>query len=146
MEVRDEEQGFFRNFVGHLGLLRLKVNQLNGLSRHKLDVSQVKSGLLHVDDPVNTGVPSEVELECLGWQAEGISQATEAKLVLSRPLMPGLNMLNEHDEARLRCSWLDFGRPLQGEPHGVALLELHHGTGFPEDASAGSLGRYFARF
>ena len=69
--MRDEEQSFFRNFVGLLGLVRLKVTQLSGLSRHKLDVSQVKSGLLHVDDPVNTGVPSEVELECLGWKWEG---------------------------------------------------------------------------
>ena len=114
VDVMDNDQGFLqRNFVGLLGRLRLSVSQLLSMRevdatkekvcRYKLDTSQVKSGLLHVDDPVNTGVPSEIDL---------------------------------------KFKWLDFSfKPTSStkphdpnEPHGVALVELHHGTGFPEEA------------
>ena len=70
----DNDQGFLqRNFVGLLGRLRVTVSQLLSMRenqsgrgagaekvcRYKLDTSEVKTGLLHVDDPVNTGIPSE---------------------------------------------------------------------------------------
>ena len=64
VDVMDNDEGFLqRNFVGLLGRLRLTVSQLlsgaETVKRYKLDTSEVKSGLLHVDDPVNTGIPSE---------------------------------------------------------------------------------------
>ncbi|CAJ1328727.1 unnamed protein product [Effrenium voratum] len=64
---------------------------------------KVKSGLLHVDDPVNTGVPSELDLKCK-WLAFADLQAKRT------------------DEWR------------EEEPHGVVLVQLRQGTGFPEEA------------
>jgi len=75
VDIMDNDQGFLqRNFVGLLGRLRVTVSQLLSMRenqssarsaaaekvcRYKLDTSEVKTGLLHVDDPVNTGIPSE---------------------------------------------------------------------------------------
>lgn len=114
VDVMDNDEGFLqRNFVGLLGRLRLSITQLlgpnpggpggRGLQRYKLDTKEVKSGLLHVDDPVNTGIPSELDL---------------------------------------KFKWLDLASPgpagaaavERGEPQGMVLLELHQGTGFPEEA------------
>eukprot|EP00438_Fugacium_kawagutii_P011325 Skav205080 [mRNA] locus=scaffold142:524896:536954:- [translate_table: standard] len=113
VDVMDNDEGFLqRNFVGLLGRLRVSVTQLlsggiEQLRRYKLDTSEVKSGLLHVDDPVNTGIPSEARGE----------------------------------EIDVKFKWLDFSPspapPLSGQqdPQGVVLVELHQGTGFPEEAA-----------
>ncbi|CAK9022560.1 Extended synaptotagmin-2-A (E-Syt2-A) [Durusdinium trenchii] len=118
VDVMDNDQGFFqRNFVGLLGRLRVSVSQLLSMRdaakekvcRYKLDTSQVKSGLLHVDDPVNTGVPSEIDLKYKWLEFAPASVSDRA----------------------------DRNHPYEthAEPHGVALVELHFGTGFPEEAA-----------
>ncbi|CAE7208311.1 esyt2-a [Symbiodinium natans] len=121
IDVMDDDGGFLqRNFVGLLGRLRITVREL--LSRRSrprrnatacpsscrfaLDTSQVKRGLLHVDDPVNTGVPSELDV-IVGW------------LEMS-PMSPKVNI------ERIGAS--------ERRPEGIILLELHHGTGFPEES------------
>lgn len=81
VETQDRRGLFQRNFLNHLGRTKpLSVRTLMyrseakaggdaqhaGVTRRRremLDISQVKSGMLHMDDPVNHGVPSEVELE-----------------------------------------------------------------------------------
>lgn len=72
----DNDEGFLqRNFVGLLGRLRISVSQLlsgEKLRRYKLDTSEVKSGLLHVDDPVNTGIPSEPRGKLRGGKVCGV--------------------------------------------------------------------------
>ncbi|CAJ1408863.1 unnamed protein product [Effrenium voratum] len=107
IDVMDDDSCSFlqRNFVGLLGSLRKSVSQLLEATpgRFALDTSQVKSGLLHVDDPVNTGVPSELDLKCK-WLAFADLQAKRT------------------DEWR------------EEEPHGVVLVQLRQGTGFPEEA------------
>eukprot|EP00931_Biecheleriopsis_adriatica_P043389 TRINITY_DN24807_c0_g1_i1.p1 TRINITY_DN24807_c0_g1~~TRINITY_DN24807_c0_g1_i1.p1 ORF type:complete len:646 (+),score=101.60 TRINITY_DN24807_c0_g1_i1:92-2029(+) len=112
LDVFDEDRGLLqRNFVGLLGRIRgMSVRDL--LQRTEgsvccvvLDTSQVKSGLLHVDDPVNKGLPSEIDL-CIEW----------------RELVPRVQVqdMKPHDVAI-----------------GLLLVELHAGTGFPEEACDG---------
>ena len=122
VDVMDDDGGFLqRNFVGLLGRLRCTVRELlrncrpglgSKICRFALDTSQVKRGLLHVDDPVNTGVPSELDV-LVGWM--------EMSSRLPQTVAP----------ACAPC-----------EPAGIILLELHHGMGFPEEilASTGSSG------
>ena len=111
IEVMDDDSGFLqRNFVGLLGRLRSTVRELlprraeAGVRRFALDTSQVKRGLLHVDDPVNTGVPSELDV-LFGW----LDISSTAPEIVHVP------------------------ESATGGPAGVILLELHHGTGFPEE-------------
>mmetsp|Transcript_785 Transcript_785/g.2158 ORF Transcript_785/g.2158 Transcript_785/m.2158 type:complete len:594 (-) Transcript_785:114-1895(-) len=117
--IDDDAEGFLqRNFVGLLGRLRITVREAllqrsdrAGCCRFVLDTSQVKSGLLHVDDPVNTGVPSEVDV-AVAWM--DISPAAPSKTLLVKDLASRGHI-------------------------GIMLVQLHSGTGFPEECAHGKI-------
>lgn len=76
IEVRGEDRGGLfapRNFTGFLGSAALSVSEivrrwptLRGVTRWasvKLDTAQVSREMLHVNDPVNRGIASEIDVE-----------------------------------------------------------------------------------
>merc|ERR1719454_2630826 len=83
--------------------------ELRRSNRVQLDTSSVSKDMLHVNDPVNSGVPSELEVE-----VEWFSFASQPNL------------------------------PAGGE-HPMALLcvEIHKGTGFPQEAIREKLGLHW---
>jgi len=148
--VQQEDSGLLilrRNMVQHLGkmtattvrdLLRrpeVAQAQANGrvpYLRVQLDTSQVSKGLLHVDDPVNTGVPSDLEFE-LEWY--DIAPTT----------LTGRAAQDSHRSGRAVPRFDSCVMPAMGGVSGAAsisvlLLELHNGGGFPEEFAISKKG------
>lgn len=73
----------------------------------QLDTSQVNRGMLHMNDPVNTGVPSELHI-AVDW----------------------LDLLPPGPLAEMPLPASE-----EGDPAGLLLVELHGGAGFHEDAA-----------
>lgn len=119
VSVHSEDTALIRkNFVGFLGrvnpisvrsmLTDWPVAQHSGDRRIRrcqlsLDTSKVNKTMLHVNDPVNRGVPSRVDVEVEWFD------------LISSPQLP-------------------FGSGMNA-PVAVVLVELHSGTGFPEEAA-----------
>jgi hypothetical protein len=149
---QDDQNGFLRgNFnVGSLG--RIPATSVHALLHHhdggdgktpsnvriELNTSQVNRGMLHVDDPVNTGVPSYLEIE-LEW-FDLPSSASEADLskgvqqlqasALGQHFSPLLGGLLRFDSLLL-----DSAKEALAGPVAVVLVELHGASGVPEDAA-----------
>mmetsp|Transcript_17644 Transcript_17644/g.50235 ORF Transcript_17644/g.50235 Transcript_17644/m.50235 type:complete len:541 (-) Transcript_17644:413-2035(-) len=117
IEVRDEGKGFLSTkFVSFLGRMKgQKVRNLvgslssGGRAEHRfvLDTSQVNSSMLQVNDPVNCGVASELDI-LVEW-----SNAV--------PAVEGERF------SRLAASTSHV------HADDMMMLELHAGVGFPED-------------
>eukprot|EP00401_Gymnodinium_catenatum_P062510 CAMPEP_0117480416 /NCGR_PEP_ID=MMETSP0784-20121206/12380_1 /TAXON_ID=39447 /ORGANISM="" /LENGTH=678 /DNA_ID=CAMNT_0005274855 /DNA_START=24 /DNA_END=2060 /DNA_ORIENTATION=+ len=138
--VFQEEQGRLlrRNFVGLLGkmpatsvrsLLRRAGAETMPLGskepptvRIELDTSQVNRGMLHINDPVNLGVPSELEFE-LEWFDLAKSEVELGPQIMrfdsalpSRTSLPSVGLI------------------------GALMVELHNGAGFPEEIAVKKKG------
>eukprot|EP00929_Paragymnodinium_shiwhaense_P018449 TRINITY_DN12912_c0_g1_i1.p1 TRINITY_DN12912_c0_g1~~TRINITY_DN12912_c0_g1_i1.p1 ORF type:complete len:916 (+),score=140.07 TRINITY_DN12912_c0_g1_i1:136-2748(+) len=83
-----------------------------------LDTSHVNRAMLHVNDPVNRGVPSELHLE-LEWYDLLGDQGESAN---------GMPFQVRFDST--------IENPHVAEPMAVLLIELHMGAGFPEEVVA----------
>eukprot|EP00927_Polykrikos_kofoidii_P077596 TRINITY_DN74533_c0_g1_i1.p1 TRINITY_DN74533_c0_g1~~TRINITY_DN74533_c0_g1_i1.p1 ORF type:complete len:633 (+),score=97.85 TRINITY_DN74533_c0_g1_i1:58-1956(+) len=141
ISVYQEDVGILRrSFVGFLGKMPAKsVRHVFGLIGHAspvsqkpsvrvtLDTSQVKKEFLHVNDPVNTGVPSELEFELEWFNLRDSGSNTEAVPLTAVP--------NEH-RARNESPYA----VTTDEKFGVVLVELHTGYGFPNEYALSSKG------
>lgn len=83
-------------------------------TRVVLDTSQVNKGMLHVNDPVNNGISSEIDV-ALEW------------LDLVPPRASG--------PVQLPPSSSSSSSAAGDAPLGLLLVELHGGVGFPEEPS-----------
>jgi hypothetical protein len=126
IDVLDEDSGFVRRkYVSCLGsmigvsvrsLLSLRASRLTSEDGTtwghciKLDTSKVNKGMLDVNDPVNLGVPSELDI-AVEWMD---IKAPHADLPHLSQLMPGPSVA-------------------PGAPDGLLHVELHSGNGFPEE-------------
>lgn len=156
VETQDRRGLFQRNFMNHLGrTMPLSVRTLMyrseakagsdpqhaTMTRHRrevLDMSMVKKGMLHMDDPVNRGVPSEVELE-LEWfdlaHGAGAPFARGARGLVFVELHAGSGfpviVVQQRRRLRWRCRLAD-GEPVCSRPGQVVHndptfgLPIHH--------------------
>jgi len=120
VDVLGEDNGLFaRNFTGFLGKSSVSVWRImeewdlgaSSLSARRsrltLDTNQVTRDMLHVNDPVNRGIASELELEAEWFDL------FEAQ---PRRALPGSDN--------------------SGAPMALLIVEIYKGTGFPLDASS----------
>mmetsp|Transcript_112056 Transcript_112056/g.361883 ORF Transcript_112056/g.361883 Transcript_112056/m.361883 type:complete len:662 (+) Transcript_112056:486-2471(+) len=128
IEVRDDAQGGLlgAKFVTFLGRTQAcKVRNLLSSSasggrmvqRLVLDTSAVNSSMLHVNDPVNRGVPSELEI-VVEWSNLEVAPLADA-LIPQRPVLADTPFLVAAGAASTPSDLL-------------LMLELHSGCGFPE--------------
>lgn len=132
IQVKGEDNGglFTRNFTAFLGQApsasvfrmmtdwRARSNQDGVRTRTvTLDTSQVSRDMLHVDDPVNLGIPSELDLEIEWFDLKDLRQMGSA-------------------ERRRRS---EASSPT-GTPVALLIVEIHKGIGFPTEAFAEKKG------